>query len=148
MPDRSSNPRKDSAARAGDEGMPSDENEQAALGARLKEAREYIGLLQEDVATALGIPRTSVHALEAGKRKVTGLELRRLARLYRRPVGWLLGEEDLDLSDTEPLFRATAALSEVDRAQVLRFAEFLAAAGKPGTAGRRAARGTTADEDR
>src|SRR4051812_40507397 len=35
--------------------LPSDANEQALLGARLKEAREYIGLLQEDVATALGI---------------------------------------------------------------------------------------------
>jgi transcriptional regulator with XRE-family HTH domain len=123
-----------------------DEAEQAKLGARLKEAREYIGLLQEDVATALGIPRTSVHALEAGKRKVTGLELRRLARLYRRPVGWLLGEEETELNDAEPLFRATAALSEEDKEQVLRFAEFLAAAGKPGTGGRRTRRGAAAVE--
>src|SRR5687767_5459711 len=90
--------------------LPSDENEQVALGARLKEAREYVGFLQEEVATALGIPRTSVHALEAGKRKVTGLELRRLARLYRRPVGWLLGEE-VELNGAEPLFHAAAALS-------------------------------------
>lgn len=124
------------------------DNEQAMLGARLKEAREYIGLLQEDVATALGIPRTSVHALEAGKRKVTGLELRRLARLYRRPVGWLVGEDEVQLDDAEPLFRAAAALSQEDKDQVLRFAEFLAAAGKPGSAGRRAARGTPTDENR
>ncbi|MCU1394866.1 MAG: transcriptional regulator [Ilumatobacteraceae bacterium] len=125
-----------------------DESEHALLGARLKEAREYIGLLQEDVAAALGIPRTSVHALEAGKRKVTGLELRRLARLYRRPVGWLLGEEDAPLSEAEPLFRATSALSAGDKEQVLRFAEFLAAAGKPGPGVRRAARDTTNREDR
>lgn len=109
------------------------EEEQLALGARLREAREYVGLLQEDVATALGIPRTSVHALEAGKRKVTGLELRRLARLYRRPVTWLLGDE-VELSDAEPLHRATAELSAEDKEQVLRFAQFLAAAGKPGGA--------------
>jgi transcriptional regulator with XRE-family HTH domain len=127
---------------------PSEDSEQAQLGARLKEAREYIGLLQEDVATALGIPRTSVHALEAGKRKVTGLELRRLARLYRRPVGWLLGEEEVELNDSEPLFRAAAALSQEDKEQVLRFAEFLAAAGKPGLGGRRAARGTPSGEGR
>ena len=124
-------PRQAGVSAVGDD-LPSDENEQVALGARLKESREYVGLLQEDVATALGIPRTSVHALEAGKRKVTGLELRRLARLYRRPVGWLLGEEEVELDDAEPLFRAAAALSESDREQVLRFAEFLAAAGKPG----------------
>ena len=115
-----------------DDQLPADEREQAELGARLRASREYIGLLQEDVAGALGIPRTSVAALEAGKRKVTGLEIRRLARLYRRSVGWLLGEEDVELQDAEPLFRAAAALSAEDRAQVLRFAEFLAAAGKPG----------------
>jgi transcriptional regulator with XRE-family HTH domain len=124
-----------------------DSNEQALLGARLKAAREYLGLLQEDVAGALDIPRTSVHAIEAGKRKVTGLELRRLARLYRRPVGWLLGEE-VELNNAEPLFRATAALSDEDKEQVLRFAEFLAAAGKPGSARRRAARSDAAREDR
>ena len=133
MPERKpQRPGEAEATVVGDD-LPSDESEQAALGARLKESREYVGLLQEDVATALGIPRTSVHALEAGKRKVAGLELRRLARLYRRPVGWLLGEEEIELDDAEPLFRAAAALSESDREQVLRFAEFLAAAGKPGT---------------
>lgn len=108
-----------------------DTEEQARIGARLKEAREYVGLLQEEVAAALGIPRASVSALESGKRRVTGLEARRLARIYRKPVGWLLGEEDIELSDAEPLFRATASLSARDRDQVLRFAEFLAAAGRP-----------------
>lgn len=115
-----------------------DEQEQVRLGARLREAREYVGLLQEDVANALAIPRASVSALEAGKRKVTSLELRRLSRLYRRSVAWLLGEEQ-ELSDAEPLFRAAAALSTEDREQVLRFAEFLAAAGTPASPRRKAA---------
>jgi transcriptional regulator with XRE-family HTH domain len=117
-----------------------DGEEQAKIGARLREAREYVGLLQEDVASALGIPRASVSALESGKRRVTGLEVRRLARIYRRPVGWLLGEEDVELTEAEPLFRAAEALSERDRDQVLRFAEFLAAAGKPAASGRAGAR--------
>jgi transcriptional regulator with XRE-family HTH domain len=108
-----------------------DGEEQVRIGARLKEAREYVGLLQEDVASALGIPRASVSALESGKRRVTGLEIRRLARLYRKSVGWLLGEEDIEIEETEPLFRATESLSQRDKEQVLRFAEFLAAAGKP-----------------
>lgn len=114
--------------------------EEVLLGARLREAREYLGLLQEDVANALAIPRASVSALEAGKRKVTGIELRRLARLYRRPVAWLLGEEEPSLESSEPLFRATSALSQHDKEQVLRFAEFLAAAGKPGANPQRRAR--------
>ncbi len=104
---------------------------QQQLGSRLREAREYIGLLQEDAARALGIPRASVSALESGKRQVSSLELRRLARLYRRPVGWLLGE-DLEVDHSAPLHRAAAALSDNDKDQLLRFAEFLAGAGRPG----------------
>lgn len=110
--------------------------EQEAVGQRLRSARETLGLTQEDVASALGIQRTSVIALEAGKRNVTALELRRLARLYHRDVAWLIGEvEDEDLESTPEsaeLFRATAALSPEDKEQVLRFAQFLAA-GNPAT---------------
>jgi transcriptional regulator with XRE-family HTH domain len=126
-----------------------DAAEQVKIGARLREAREYVGLLQEDVASALGIPRASVSALEAGKRRVTGLEVRRLARIYRKPVGWLLGEQDIELSDAEPLFRATNSLSNRDREQVLRFAEFLAAAGRPAGSRRTAhePRSSTGEED-
>ena len=111
----------------------SNESEQQQLAARLREAREYIGLLQEDVAGALDIPRASVSALESGKRRVSALELRRLARLYRRPVGWLLGE-DVDIEMSEQLARATEPLSDNDKEQILRFAEFIAGAGRPGAA--------------
>ena len=110
----------------------SDEAEQQQLGKRIREARKYIGLLQEDVAEVLRIPRASVSALETGKRRVSSLELRRLARLYRRPVGWFLSEPTEGEPDfATPLFRATAALSDADKEQVLRFAEFLAGAGRP-----------------
>ncbi len=111
-------------------------DEHKVLGARLREARETLGLVQADTADALGIPRTSVAALEAGTRKVTGLELRRLARLYRRPVAWLLGEDDGNGASAadQVLFRATEPLSERDREQVLRFAQFLAARSSPSRA--------------
>jgi len=112
-----------------------------AVGERLREARETLGLTQADVAGALGIPRTSVLAIEAGRRKVTGLELRRLARIYRRPIEWLLGEEPPAVDADDALFHATATLSADDKAQVLRFAQFLASAGSPGEADDRAGRG-------
>jgi len=57
------------------------------LGRRLREARERVGLTQEEVARQLGIPRTAVALFEAGKRKVSGLELARLAFLYGRAPG-------------------------------------------------------------
>lgn len=115
--------------------------EQVEVARRLRSARETLGFTQEDVASALGIPRTSVIAMEAAKRNVTALEIRRLARLYRREVSWLLGEgpESVQEGDAEnqALFRATAQLSEEDKDQVLRFAQFLAAGeAPPGAQGR------------
>lgn len=108
------------------------ENELEVVASRIREARESLGLTQEEVSGALGIPRTSVHAMEAGKRGVSALELRRLARLYRRRVEWLLGEDDAPVVGADgALYRATRDLSEEDKDQVLRFAQFLAAGASP-----------------
>ena len=101
-------------------------NEHRVVGARLRDARLSMGLTQADVAEALGLSRPTLAAVEKGARKITGLELRRLARLYQRDVAWLLGE-DSDVAAGSALRRATAKLSDADKEQVLRFAEFLAA---------------------
>jgi hypothetical protein len=86
--------------------------------------------------------------MEAGKRNVTALELRRLARLYRRDVAWILGEgsETLEATTVEnqALFRATAHLSDEDKEQVLRFAQFLAAGQLSAAAASRWSSGTQA----
>lgn len=99
------------------------------LGARLRAAREYLGLSQELVAQHLVIPRPAVSAMEHGQRKVSSLELKKLARLYGRPVAYFLGESEEPLLEADEvsaaLFRATQELSEDDRNQVLQFAEFL-----------------------
>ena len=42
-------------------------NELKVVAGRLREARESLGFTQEEVSEALGIPRTSVHAIETGK---------------------------------------------------------------------------------
>ncbi len=57
------------------------------LGTRLKDARKARGLTQEAVATALGILRTTLVAMEKGERRVTPGELIALAKLYGRTVG-------------------------------------------------------------
>lgn len=101
--------------------------EHQVVGARLREARLAVGLTQADTASALGISRPAVAALEKGTRKVSGLELRRLARLYQRSVGWLLGDDTEPAATDAVLQRATAELSQQDKEQVLRFAQFLAA---------------------
>lgn len=105
--------------------MSSDDDEHRMLGGRLREAREETELTQTDVETALGIARSSVSDLESGKRKVSAVELRHLARLYRRDVNWFHGDNDDEVTDRD-LSQATAHLSEHDRRQVLQFARFLA----------------------
>ena len=101
--------------------------EHQVVGARLREARLAVGLTQADTASALGVSCPAVAALEKGTRKVSGLELRRLARLYQRSVGWLLGDDAEPAATDAVLQRATAELSQHDKEQVLRFAQFLAA---------------------
>jgi DNA-binding XRE family transcriptional regulator len=100
-----------------------------ALARRLRDSREYLGLSQEAVAERLGVPRASVSAMEAGKRKVSSMELRDLARLYRTSIAQLLGEEPDQDPVVGALYRTARNLTQEDREQVLRFAEFLRSAG-------------------
>lgn len=105
--------------------------EQRAIGARLRELRDRLGITQEDAAQAISIPRTAITALEKGERAVAATELAAFARLYRSSAGWILGEATKQPAVGEALFRATKSLSEADQDQVLKFAEFLAQAGAP-----------------
>ena len=108
---------------------PTPNDEHAAIGARLKAAREYLGMSQELVAQHLNVPRPAISAMERGQRKVSSVELKQLARLYGKPIEHFLGEEgDPVLEGDEissALFRAARQLSDTDRRQVVQFAEFL-----------------------
>ena len=55
------------------------------LGRRLREARENRRLTQEQAAQDVGIPRTALVHIEAGKRSLSTLELSQLTKLYHRP---------------------------------------------------------------
>ena len=105
------------------------------LGERLREAREYVGLTQDEVAKRLGVPRSALSNIEAGQRKVDALELRTLARLYQRPTAWFTEEGVAAVQPALPkevahLARAAASLSSRDREELARFADFLRARAK------------------
>jgi transcriptional regulator with XRE-family HTH domain len=107
---------------------PRPEAEGARLAGRFREAREYLGFSQQMVADQTGIPRSAISDIERGARKVDSLELKKLARLYRRPAGYFLDERP----DATPgdhaiagLARALTQLTEGDREAVVRFAEYL-----------------------
>jgi transcriptional regulator with XRE-family HTH domain len=107
-----------------------DDEDRKALGERLREAREYLGFSQDQVATFLEVSRSALSLMETGQRKVEALELKKLAALYKRPVGYFTGEEEEEASfgaDVKHLARKVSELSADDRQEVVRFAEFLRA---------------------
>ena len=102
--------------------------ERARLGEKLRQAREYLGLSQDEVAKAVGIPRAGISLIESGQRRVDALELKRFSVIYQRSVSYFTGEEQSDLRlppEVEHLARAAKGLSEKDREELARFAEFL-----------------------
>ena len=97
------------------------------LGARLKEAREYRGYSQEEVAWYLDLPRSAISLMESGSGRVADVELRRLAKLYQTTMKGLIGHEQ-DSPEPESVrlvTKAAADLSASDREEVLRFVRFL-----------------------
>jgi Zn-dependent peptidase ImmA (M78 family)/DNA-binding XRE family transcriptional regulator len=80
--------------------MATDTSSTQHLAGRLRLARRDERLTQEDVASKLGVARTTIVAIEKGERQVRPDELRHLARILNRPVDELLrpapAVEDLD----------------------------------------------------
>ena len=70
----------------------------ATIGSRLRTARRTLGLTQTDAGGRMGMVTSTVSAIEAGKRSVTGSELYEFSRLYQRPVAYFLQTEDLSTS--------------------------------------------------
>jgi transcriptional regulator with XRE-family HTH domain len=112
-------------------GIEPEEKDRKGLSERLREAREYLGFSQEEVANFLGIARSALSNIENGQRKVDALELKKMAQLYKRTITHFTGQVD----EVEPQFAADVAhlarkaekLSAQDREELSRFADYLRA---------------------
>jgi transcriptional regulator with XRE-family HTH domain len=100
-----------------------------SLGAKLREAREYLELSQDEVARNVGLTRSAISLIENGQRKVDALELKKLAEVYQRPVVDFTGggSGGAVQESVQHLARAASKLTDADRAELIRFAEFLGA---------------------
>ena len=87
------------------------------VGARLRGAREAAGLTQTAAAADLRVARTTVVAMEQGRRRVRTDELQQLARLYGTSVNAVLRREAVHV-DLVPRFRRlpTATYESAERA--------------------------------
>lgn len=97
------------------------------LAARLKEIREYLELSQQDAAEAAGLTRLAISAIETNRRRVESLELQALAKAYGQSIAYFLEDEAVTAEDADiaHLAREAKALSDSDRSELLRFAQFL-----------------------
>mgnify|MGYP000450361299 CR=1 FL=1 len=101
--------------------------ERELLSRRLREAREYLNLSQDEVAKRIGIARAAISLIESGQRRVDALELAKFARVYQRPVSYFTSKEGDSEIPTDVAFAARAihGLSKNDLQEVARFADFL-----------------------
>ena len=77
------------------------------LGRRLRLARERVGFTQAQAADEIEVARTTLVAIESGKRQVRMGELRRLAQSYGESVNALTRPESMHI-DLLPRFRKAA----------------------------------------
>ena len=71
------------------------------IGERLRQAREYLELKQEEAAEAVGLSRSALSLVENGRRKVDAVELSRFAQVYGQSIEALTGT-----AETPPLPKA------------------------------------------
>ncbi|MCK2219503.1 XRE family transcriptional regulator [Actinomadura sp. ATCC 31491] len=67
-----------------------DEQGWLEVGARVAEARKARGYSQDHLASELGVDRTAITKIEAGRRQVNSLELVRLSEVLERPLQWFV----------------------------------------------------------
>lgn len=79
----------------------------AEIGERLRIAREATKLTQAAAADAIGVARTTIVALEQGKRKIRIDELQKLTKLYNTSANAILRREAIHV-DMVPRFRKLA----------------------------------------
>src|SRR5207244_12570152 len=101
------------------------DSDRQVLAERLRTTREYLDFSQQDAADRSGMTRAALSAIETGRRKVESIELAALAKTYKCPVGFFIGEEPEDDETVVLLGRTARDLTARDRQEVLRFARFL-----------------------
>ncbi len=88
------------------------------VGEKLRKAREYLDLTQEQVANILNVGRDAIIRIEKGTRKISAEELANFSNLYRISMDDILNNDGIKYS--EQIFaRGFDKLSEQDKKEVI-----------------------------
>ncbi len=93
------------------------------LGTRLKKAREYLGLTQDDVAKLIGVSRVVITNIENGARKVSAEELSKFSKIY----GWTMEElieGEKEEKNMQMYARTFSELSKEDQQEIINLIKF------------------------
>jgi transcriptional regulator with XRE-family HTH domain len=98
------------------------------FGERLRAARDLRGINQGELARKTGLPASSIAHFEAGGRKPSFENLRRLATHLNVTTDYLLGRvaEPEQAAAADPLYRHVSQISDADRDIAAEFLEMLA----------------------
>src|SRR5664279_4950171 len=101
----------------------------AGLGLRIADARQRSGLKQEDLARSSGLERSAIAQIETGARRVTALELARIASAVGERIEWFVDEPAPSIVSHRNLADPGEPSPRIDDAidRVVRGVEFTAA---------------------
>ena len=93
-------------------------------GKKLRAAREFLGLTQDQVASTLNLTRNIVVNIENGNRAIKSDELYQFSKLYGISMEELISEEKpVDMSN-QIFARAFDSLSEKDKQEIMNLIRF------------------------
>jgi len=90
---------------------------------RLKSARKKLHLSQEYVSSYIGITRTAIVEIEAGKRKVSTDEIAKFSELYQISIDELINGRNIEMP-VQMFARNFGELDEHDQREILNLIEF------------------------
>lgn len=77
------------------------------LGGRIKFARTYLGIRQNELAELSGIPLSSVRGYEADRVQPSLFNITCIADVLRVSLDWLAGREEMEWIDTSLMVHFT-----------------------------------------
>lgn len=93
------------------------------VGSKLKKAREYLELTQEQVANILNLGRDAIIRIEKGTRKITADELSNFSNLYKISMENILDDHVVQYTD-QAFARGFESLSDKDKKEILDLIKF------------------------